>query len=105
MKRMFVSEKELWADNHKIELPVMGEVKYIPGKGYLVRYPGTRCEINEVNKSETDVNFIVSFPEYPGLIGGGDTIEEALIIAVEALEMYKEIERYDKSDVLSEEGE
>ena len=106
MKRMFVSEEAIWKSNKEIELSFFdsGEAKYIPGMGYLVKYPGTRCEITESNKSETDVNYIVSFPDHLGLTGGGDTIEEALVIAAEALEMWLEVKRSDKTEILLERG-
>jgi predicted RNase H-like HicB family nuclease len=46
--------------------------------------------IAPVRKDEHGVNYIVSYPEFPGLTGGGDTIEEACEVAQEALSMYLE---------------
>ena len=37
------------------------------------------------------VNWVVEFPDFPGITGGGLTQEEALEIANEALEMYIEV--------------
>lgn len=76
----------------------------LPKEGYKLAFGDTIAWINDSNKVETDVNYIVTFPDYPGLTGGGDTVDGAIKMAREALDMLVEIERDDKSDVLSEEG-
>ena len=63
--------------------------------GYIGVYNGHKCEIKKVDKEETDVEYIVTFEEYPGLTGGGDTIGEAVEMAKEALDMWLEIKKED----------
>jgi predicted HicB family RNase H-like nuclease len=52
--------------------------------------------VKPVDPDEKDVKFIVQYLDFPGLSGGGDTIEEALSIAEEAKNMYL--------DLLTEQG-
>lgn len=44
--------------------------------------------VRKVNKDEHDVKIIVEYIDFPGIIGGGDTLNEALKIAEEGLDMY-----------------
>ena len=74
----------------------------LPEQGYELSFGNTKAWINDSDKSKTDVNYIITFPDYPGLIGGGDTVDEAINIAQEALEMYREVEHNDKTNILSE---
>lgn len=74
----------------------------LPKEGYELAFGDIRAWIRDSDKSETDVNYIVTFPLCLGLIGGGDTIDKAIEMAREALDMYLEIERDDKTNILSE---
>ena len=60
---------------------------------YIGRYTGHKYEIKKVDKEETGVEFIVTFDDYSGLKGGGDTVDEALIMAKEALDMWLEVKK------------
>ena len=73
--------------------------------GYIGVYNGHKCEIKKVDKEETDVEYIVTFEEYPGLTGGGDTIGEAVEMAKEALDMWLRVKKEDtdKREILSQE--
>ena len=46
--------------------------------------------VKPVNQDEYGVNYVVEYIDFPGITGGGDTQEEAVQIANEALEMYIE---------------
>ena len=63
--------------------------------GYIGAYKGHKCEINKVDKEENGVEFIVTFEDHPGIISGGDTVEEALHSAKEGLDMWLEIKKED----------
>ncbi len=52
-----------------------------------IKYPYL---VREVDPEEMDVLFIVEFFDFPGIIGGGNTVDEALKIANEAKDMYIE---------------
>lgn len=47
--------------------------------------------VKPVDYDKMDVNFIVEYLDFSGVTGGGDTIEEAVSDAREALDMYMEI--------------
>jgi predicted RNase H-like HicB family nuclease len=47
--------------------------------------------VKPVDPAEMDVKWIVEFLDFPGLTGGGDTVEEAMGIANEAKDMYLEM--------------
>lgn len=47
--------------------------------------------VKKVDKSEYSVEYIAQHVKFKGITGGADTVDEALKIANEALEMYLEV--------------
>jgi len=47
--------------------------------------------VKPVNEQEMGVKWVVEYLDFPGITGGGDTPEEAIGIANEALQMYQEV--------------
>jgi len=45
----------------------------------------------EVEPEDMGVRWVVEYLDFPGITGGGDTLEEALAIGNEAIEMYIEV--------------
>lgn len=45
--------------------------------------------VKSVDEDEMGVKWMVEYIDFPGITGGGDTEQEALEIAQEALEMYQ----------------
>ena len=74
--------------------------------GYIGVYTGHKYEIKKVDKEENGVEFIVTFEDHPGIISGGDTVEEALRSAKEGLDDWLKIKKdvTDKREVLSDGG-
>lgn len=56
--------------------------------------------VRPVNYDKEGVNFIVEYLDFSGIIGGGDTIEEALEMAQEGLSMYLEVIKEKYTDTL-----
>lgn len=44
--------------------------------------------VREVNEEEYGVKYFIEYIDFPGITGGGETLEEAIEIAKEGLEMY-----------------
>jgi predicted RNase H-like HicB family nuclease len=57
-------------------------------KKYKTKVRGYDVTVKEVSEIEYDVKYLVEVDKYPGLIGGGESLEEALIEVSEALEMF-----------------
>lgn len=51
------------------------------------------------------VRFVVEYPEFPGITGGGDTISEAIKEAQEALEMFIEYRKKEKKEIVDKKYE
>jgi len=47
--------------------------------------------VKPVNAEEYGVKYMIEYVDFPGLTGGGDTVEEALSIAQEAMALYQEV--------------
>jgi len=60
-------------------------------KKYKTKVMGYNATVKEISEIEYDVNYLVEIDDYPGVIGGGESLEEALMEASEALEMFLDI--------------
>ena len=77
----------------------------LPKEGYELAFHDIIGIIKDSNKSETDVNYIIGFKDYPGIACGGDTVDEAINMAKEAIDMLVDLGYNNKTNILSESGE